>query len=283
MRKIIILLALVFIGIECNAQWTLIQKNSTFPKIYANNNFVFMSIEKPNDGSQYGMYDIFVSENNGDSFTLTISPNYSQYDIFFVGDDIYAKAAVSGYYKYMNGGMNWEFLKDVSYMTPAGKILNIPDEITDYEFPEIIEINGKIYIATFNNGVFYSDDNGKTFRSSNLNEFIFKFFTNGNNIYACSSNGLYISKNNGETWNKKNLGLTCNEPCNYGDIISFNGNIIVSFGDEVYLSKDDCNNWIDFSEGLSNLSEVNTGGFFAVNNKYIFYAYEGGIYRRSLK
>lgn len=283
MRNFIVLFLLVFISIDCDAQWVKIKENSSITKIYANDNYVFISVSRPNDQSQYGMYDIFISEDNGDSFIATKSPDFTQYDIFFVGDEEYAKASVSGYYKYMKSGMNWEPLDNVSYMTPKGKSLNIPDEITDNEYPEIMEFNNIISVATFNNGVFYSNDNGKTFRNSNLSEPVHKFFTNGNSLYAYSSSGLYISTNYGKTWNKKSLNMNCIEPCNIGNIISYSGNIVVSIGSKVYLSKDDCKNWIDLSEGLIDSSEGNIWGSFAVNNKYIFYSYDGGVFRRNIK
>ncbi|GEM_PF-6042885 len=244
---------------------------------------LFSCLGRSNDQSQYGMHDIFITEDNGDSFTATTLPDFSQYDIFFIGDDVYAKASVSGYYKYMKSGMNWEPLNNVSYMTPKGKTLNISDEFTDNEYPEIIEFNNIISVATFNNVVFYSNNNGKTFSNSNLNEPDFKFFTNGNNIYAYSSSGLYISTTDGKTWNKKSININCNEPCNFGDIISHSGNIIVSIGCKVYLSKDDYKNWTDFSDGLKNLLDGNIWGSLAVNNKYIFYSYDGGVYRRIIK
>lgn len=325
MKKIILLFVLIFICIEGNAQWTQIKDNNSkrqYIEIYTNDKYVFMAVENTKSESQYSVYDVYVSENDGDNFTPTKLKNFALNEIFFNGDDVYASEIERGYYFYDNKELDWYLVHTYNYLTHTCKNIFIPDDLVDNEPPIILEMNDIIIYSAFNFGVFYSDDNGLNFKSTNLNASVISFFVNGNDLFACTFYGLYLSKDNGKTfssvpifsnkrvhkgiidkdgifvltddgvffsndkginWSKKNLNNEFDETFSIKDIISFNDNILICTVNNVFLSKDNGDNWVEYSSGLKNPSITSYWGSFTKNNKYLFFANHSGVYRTNLK
>jgi len=266
----------------CNAQWEKIRTNDGFTKVYANDKYLFVFADKKESDSQYGSNDIYVSEDNGDSFESTLSENYSQYEILFTDIGIFAKNAVSGYYKFNEKKKSWEYFEGVEYMTQTGRILNIPEEITDNEFPEIFEFNGIINYASFNNGLYYSDDQGQRFRKSKFKEDIYKFYSDESVVYAKTGNGLFSADKSGLKWNKIEVNVICEDYFCIDDFLFLKDKVLMSKDGIVYVTTDNFNTFSEYNEGIEIPSNIFWGVFFAKNDKYIFYSNEKGVYRRSI-
>jgi photosystem II stability/assembly factor-like uncharacterized protein len=116
---------------------------------------------------------------------------------------------------------------------------------TSYEKITSITIkDDNIWIAT-NNGVFVSQDEGKTWEAKNngLTDLsITAIEQNNGKIFIATKGNFYVSEDNGENWIEKNSGLPSDLVTNFIKINSAN-DIYLGTSLGVYYSSDNGNNW----------------------------------------
>ena len=97
-------------------------------------------------------------------------------------------------YKSSDGGVAWNSVR----------ISNNPLDITSLEF-----YNNKIYVGTFNQGVFFSSDNGNTWQNNGADpKFISSFAVKNNILYASTlGNGIAVMNPNTNNWSLLNNSL----------------------------------------------------------------------------
>ena len=148
----------------------------------------------------------------------------------------------------------------------------------------ITKIGSKIYVGTFDGGVFKSGDNGQTWIARNngiSNIPILSIAGVGSTIYAGSSgSGLFKSLDDGMSWVAMNNGLTNNSILSL--YVSSTGLEVYAGteGSGIFKTTDGGANWIPINTGLSNLyirSIVKKGSdFFVGTGNGIYRSTDGG-------
>ena len=103
-----------------------------------------------------------------------------------------------------------EMIDDVNKKFPCldKKLISKDSDYKDDVLLKLFSINDNIIIGSNNSGLYYSEDNGKTWNQSNINTGCFNCLTTINDIVIVGSNsdnGLYYSEDNGKTWNQSNI------------------------------------------------------------------------------
>jgi photosystem II stability/assembly factor-like uncharacterized protein len=245
---------------------------------------------------------VFVSSDLGESWTQT-SLNFSMIRALFVhGGIIYAATLGNSLYISNDDGISWQ-----------QKIQTVP------RFTCFATDGNKVYAGTTFYGLHLSEDNGETWNriSFNLNNVSAvlsrpgKLMTGNNWIY---NDGLYISTDGGVMWDSTSLNYT------HINDLSDNGNRIFAGADSngVLYSDDEGLNWVQTPLSTQNVTDIYIfedyvfagtfqGGLFVSHNnginwepkngglatnsidditrqnKYIFLATRGGVYRAHLK
>jgi len=146
-------------------------------------NFVF-------GGSPAGVY---ISNNNGTSFTPTALNNRVVRALTRKDNTILAGTENNGIYYSTNNGIAW-IQSNLNNATVRSFTLN----------------GGSIFAGTLGQGVYVSGDNGATWSQTTLNDKdILSLASNGNNIYAGSTRAanFFVSTNSGTTWVQRNEGI----------------------------------------------------------------------------
>jgi len=154
------------------------------------------------------------------------------------GDTLFAAGPVKVYFTY-NAGMSWD---SSAVLAP-----NLEDYLTD-----ILEVNGKIYVGTVNDGVFVSTNGGHTFQADNAGlaglgaHSISMLAIRGDSIYAATSGaGIFVKKLNGTAnWSAYNTGIAWS---NAESIVNDNGTLIAGVGANatLYIRPPGANAWTE--------------------------------------
>ncbi len=307
MKNIILLIAFIGFGLsQIKSQeinWSSILQGlegGIFYTITASDNYILASngysVFKTNDGENwseltheyFGFYDIKTDKNrfyfltrdyqvlygndNLSSFTEIDVPNNFRVNNLAVGDgkifctDRWWSQSGIIYFS-SNNGSTWEENK-----------APITGEIT-YN-------SGTLFIHNYNNGLFYSNDNGKTFNKIQINsKKISNYSVNDKFIYAISNYEAFYSEDLGKTWNqftRENLKLTYEQ--SVSRIKSYNKFLVVtSYTNEYSISVDYGKTWVARNQSDQSIDYMNPIIF--LNSYYLTvadWANNGGFYKYDL-
>jgi photosystem II stability/assembly factor-like uncharacterized protein len=175
---------------------------------------------------------------------------------------VYAGTNGSGLYVSYDAGSNW------------AKLTGFPEEYPCIKDILITE-NKDIFVATFGGGIYFSKDNGATFKAKNTG--ITNLFTqaititkDGKLICGTYGSGIFYSVDYGVSWTRSDRGLrydniNCIQVMNNGYIVAG------SFGGGFYVSRDTCKTWLVSNTQLNNifindLVKDITGKLYAATN-----------------
>ena len=303
--KVALIAALIIIAhctliIEnCNAQWVQltngIGNDKIIHSVVSSGNNIFA-------GTSYS--GVYLSTNNGDSWTQTTLNDVSVYSLLISGNKIFAGTNGSGLQCSTDNGQSWTRQYTLSiafifslenngdniivatqdYSAPFGVWLSTNNgqnwtltSLYNITLRSLAMSGNNIFAGSDNNGVYLSTNNGENWTQMGLNnKGVYTLTINGNSIYAGTPWGLYISTNNGQSWNQTALNLS---------ITSFliNGNNFFAGtsgtpGGEVYLSTNNGQNWIQKNQRLTQSFGVYT---LLIANNYIFAGTYYSVWRRS--
>ena len=206
---------------------------------------------------------VYLSTNNGTTWNPTPLNNRIVLSLAINGNDVLAGTANSyGVYISTDNGTNW-----------TQTSLN---NRTVYR----IAVNGNYIFAgtAFNYGVYVSTNNGTTWTQTSLNNLsAWELAVNGTNVFAGVGiyQGVYKSTDNGTAWNPTSL----NNQEMYA-LTAYGNNIFAGTVDSgVFVSTDNGESWTQRNEGLF---DVWVNDFFILND-YIFCAtHSFSVFRRLL-
>ena len=245
MKKIIFTLLIIHFSILiANAQWVQMSNgmgtNKNVWSLAASGDNIFA-------GTNFGVY---ISTNNGESWSLTSLNNQSGHVLLINENNIYA-GTFHGVFKSINNGQNWVQIglnnRSIWALTIQGN---------------------NIFAGTdFGHGVYRSTNNGLSWTQTSLGDtnFISSLVMSGNNIFAgdWASNSVFLSSDTGNTWTQISLGGT---PIEVVFCLAVKGNFIFAGVDNggVFRSSNGGFNWMQTS--------LNMGGVtsFAIKDNYIF-------------
>ncbi|MBT8382883.1 MAG: T9SS type A sorting domain-containing protein [Ignavibacteriaceae bacterium] len=138
---------------------------------------------------------VFLSTNNGDSWTYVGLTDYEIYSIVISGNNIFA-GTDNGVYLSTDNGTNWT---------------EVNSGLTESDVYALKISNNKLYAGT-PNGLFYSSDNGSNWtniNSSTLDNISIRSIAihQVNIIVGSDGWGVYVSTDNGSTWEESDTGL----------------------------------------------------------------------------
>jgi hypothetical protein len=127
-----------------------------------------------------------------------------------------------------------------------------------------------IFLATQDNGVFYSNDEGKTWlsRSSGISDptgFADMAYTHSGHLIFTTNSGVYISGDKGLTWTYANSGLPAGQSVNPCE--QLNGDLYIIGADaELYKSINGGVSWVNQGTGLGNFLLASVESVFIDDN-----------------
>ena len=272
-------------------------KNTNVYSLAASGNNIFATA-----GYLYDPYGVFLSTNNGTSWTQTSLNNLSVYRLVISGNNILAGMEQYGIYSSTNNGINWTLtsLSDRRVYSFAINGNNVfagtyyyglylsTNNGTSWTQTSLnnrdvrsLAINGNNIFAGVSDslprGVYVSTNNGTSWTQTSLNNrVVWSLAVNGNNVFAGTWDfGVYVSTNNGTNWTQTSL--------NSGRVISLAvyGNSVFAgteFG--VHVSNNNGVSWTQRNEGLIT-STFYTNDFY-ISNNYIFIGTGRNVWRRPL-
>lgn len=140
---------------------------------------------------------------------------------------------------------------------------------------------GELFAGTFNDGVYYSNDKGKTWVQKNnglANQQVFAIAEHKDTLYLGTLYGVYKSTNNGNTWVAKNNGLTDM----YINALAITRDKRILAGtlySGLFISTDFGDSWAQMQNDFSNKS-VNC--ILAKSDGFVFVGTTSGLYRATL-
>jgi hypothetical protein len=204
---------------------------------------------------------VYLSTNNGTTWTQTALINKYVPSLLVVGNNIYAGVYYDGLYVSTNNGSTW-----TQTSLNSGDVYSLALSGTD------------IFAGKFLNGVYKSTNNGSSWTQTSLNnQSIQSFFIKGNDIFAGTyySAGIYLSTNSGTSWTPSTIA----NRSFYSFAVSGNTIFAGSDGYGVYTSTNEGVNWIQRNEGFAGNPRVYG---LCILNGYIFAATDYSMYRRPL-
>jgi photosystem II stability/assembly factor-like uncharacterized protein len=272
------------------AQWVQV------PNGMGNNRYVYtLAAQGNNLFAGTSSTGVFLSTNNGTSWTQTSLTSPVIHALFPDGSYVFAGTAQQGVYLTTNNGTNW--------------VQTSLNNKTIYSFTKK---NNTLFAGSDSNGVYKSTNNGTNWTSGGLagrtiyalgqggglifagdSEFgmyvttdegtswiaapvfnlaVFDFAVDSNIVFAGTSGGIYKSTNHGFTWSQ--LALT--EESVSELVLSGNNIFAGTFSGGVYVSNDFGANWVQRNEGLTQL----TSSALCISNNYIFNGTQNSVFRR---
>jgi hypothetical protein len=248
---------------------------------------------------------LFISSNNGNSWTQSNIPNNAVLSLTVSGNNIYAGTNVSGVLISTNNGITWSQTslnnRFVFSLAASGNyvIAGVNDSgiyvssnngnswLKTYSYTSDIRslaFNGNIIFAgTASLGVIYSSNYGSEWIQTNLNNKpVFSLAFSVNNIFAAvfdiynaSERGVYRSTNNGSGWYKTSISNI-----SVGSLVVSGNNLFAGTESGVFLTTNNGENYINKNQGFINIPAVPV---FLIANNYIFAGTNGNsVWRRSL-
>jgi len=258
----------IFAGTDVSGVYLSTNNGSTWTQTALNNRMVYSLVVSGNNiFAGINGYGVYLSTNNGQNWSQTALNNKSVYSLAVSGNNIFAGTYNYGVYLSINNGTTW-----------TQTALNNKSVYS-------LAVSGNNIFAGTGNGVYFSTSNGTTWTQTALNnKSVHSLIINGNNIFAGTyGSGVYLSTNNGTTWiqtalNNKtvlSLAVSGNNPEDSGQVI-FAGTDVSG----VYLSTNNGQNWLQKNQGFTNIPTVYS---LLIANNYIFAGTDGySVWRREL-
>ena len=164
--------------------------------------------------TDYGGGSIYLSTNNGQSWTMLNSENVGVTAFTLSGSDLFTGGNNGKVFFSSNAGSTW---KDIQI------------GLTDTTITALATIGTNLFAATKGDGIFFSPDNGTTWGAVNNglpdHEWIRAMAVSGNSLFAATNDsGIFLSTDNGESW----MSIGLDNIANYGLIqtLAVNGSDI---------------------------------------------------------
>jgi hypothetical protein len=291
-KRILVILAML-LAMSANAQWVQMSNGMGNGYVYSfaiSGNYIFA-------GTDTG--GVYLSTNNGSSWTHTASINNSVYSLAITGSNIFAGDGGEVLLS-TNNGISWtqtalhrpvislaisgsnifagthypQYGEGVFLSTNNGTTWT-QTALNDKNIYSLI-ISGSNIFAGTNQGIYFSTNNGTSWTQTGLNnQTVMSFVISGNNIFAGTwTSGVYLSTNNGTSWTQTALSN--------GSIYSLAtlGNNLFAGGlYGVYLSTNNGTSWIAINQGFNADPFVHA---LLIANNYIFAGATNGVWRRPL-
>jgi hypothetical protein len=227
-----------------------------------NNQFIY-SLAVNGNNVYAGTYGngVYVSTNNGTTWTQTLLNNKYVPSLLVVGNTIFAGVYYDGVYSSTNNGSTWT-----------------QSSLNNHDVYSLAVSGNTLFAGTFLNGVYMSTNNGSGWVQTSLNnQSIQSLFVNGSDIYAGTyySAGIYLSTNNGTSWTPSTIATRSF----YSFAVSGNTVFAGSDGYGVYTTTNKGANWIQRNEGF--LGNLRVFGLCILNG-YIYAGSDYSLYRRPL-
>lgn len=219
---------------------------------------------------------IYTSENNGDSWELSISGLPDDYPIINnIYEDlgiVYAGVRGSGVYKSLDKGENWTSINgnlptttvpysllvqgsEIYGVTRGGDVIrsldggvnweNKSEGISDIPFPHIISTNSKIYVAGGKSKLYESSDKGDSWTEISLpseaNDTVWDMKILNGVFYIAIGNVVYVSIDNLNSWSQNNVESLAS----ITNLDQHDGTMYATtYGGMYYTTNDNGENWI---------------------------------------
>jgi ribosomal protein S11 len=208
---------------------------------------------------------VFISTNNGSTWTQTGAYIQNILSLAANGNSIFAGSNYNGVYKSTDNGISW-----------------IQTTLNNQAIWSLLISGNNIFAGTNGFGIYLSTNNGTSWTHMGLdNRPIISFAIIGNNIFAgTATSGVYLTTNDGITWVQTSL----NDKVVYSLTPSGN-NIFAGVQNSpndsggVYLSTNNGTTWIKKNQGFNVSLSVNT---LLITNDYIFAGTTQSVWRRNL-
>ena len=183
----------IFRSIDNGSNW--VEVNSGLSVLFINT----LAVSGSNifAGARYSVTGggVFLSTNNGNSWTYVGLTNYEVYDLAISGSNLFA-GTNSGVFLSTNNGSDWT---------------EVSSGLTEDDIYSLAVSNNNIYAGT-SAGVFISNNNGASWTdisSATLaDKVVYSIAIHQVNIIAGTGGyGIYVSTNNGTTWEESDDGL----------------------------------------------------------------------------
>jgi hypothetical protein len=240
--------------------------NSWTQSNISNNAVLSLAISGNNIYAGTNVSGVLISTNNGTTWSQTSLNNRFVFSLAASGNYVMAGVNDSGIYVSSNNGNSW--LKTYSYIS----------DIRSLAF------NGNIIFAgIYGSGVIYSSNFGSDWIQTNLNNKpVFSLAFSGNyifaavfDIYNASERGVYRSINNGSSWYKTSISNI-----SVGSLAVSGNNLFAGTESGVFLTTNNGENWLNKNQGFNIIPAVSV---FLIANNYIFAGTNGkSVWRRSL-
>jgi hypothetical protein len=250
----------IYAGTMNNGVYLSTNNGTSWSQTSLNNQYIY-SLAVNGSNVYAGTYGngVFLSTNNGTTWTQTTLINKYVPSLLVVGTYIYAGVYYDGVYLSTNNGATW-----------TQTTLNNRDVYS------LAYSGTTLFAGTFLNGVYVSANNGSTWTQTTLNnQSIQSLFVNGTNIFAGTyySAGIYLSTNNGVSWTPSSISGRSF----YSFAASGNTIFAGSDGYGVYTSVNNGANWIQRNEGFIGGPRVFG---LCILNGYIFAGTDYNLFRR---
>ena len=238
---------------EAKAQWVemnngLYGGNITSIAVTASGNNIFA-------GTPGG---VFMSTNNGSSWTKTGLTSINVQSLASSGNNIFAGTKNNGIFLSTNNGSSW---------APVNTGLTNTNVVS-------LAISGSNIFAGTGGGVFLSTNDGSGWAAVNTGiGIIASLAISGNNIFAGTyGGGVFLSTNNGSSWAAVNTGLTSTNVVSLA--ISGNNIFAGTYGGGIFLSTNNGSSWTAVNTGLTNPYIYS----LAISGSNIFAGTSGGVF-----
>jgi hypothetical protein len=158
---------------------------------YTNEGKLFAGASAMNPGS--GAAGVYISNDNGYSFTPTSLLNKIVYSLTSIGNTVFAGTQNEGVYVTTDNGVSWN-----------------QTSLNNRSVKSLASNSNFIFAGTQGNGVYVSSDNGSSWVQTSLNNTDMNALALvGNSVFAGSSapSNFYVSLNDGSDWILRNEGL----------------------------------------------------------------------------
>ncbi|MCX6157288.1 MAG: T9SS type A sorting domain-containing protein [Ignavibacteriae bacterium] len=266
----------IFAGLAGNGVYLSTNNGTTWTQTALNNKTVLSIVTLGNNiFAGTSSNGVYLSTNSGTSWTQTELNNKKIFSLSVRGTNVFAGTLYSGIYLSSNNGANW-----------TQTALN---NKTVYAIATNgINIFGGVVDTISNSnysGIYRSSDDGMSWShilyTNNMTTIINCIATSGDNIFAGSNSEVLISENNGSNWASSTLFVNVLTLITSGNNIFAGAYAYTGQGNgAVYFSNNNGTSWVHSYEGFNDLYPVKS---LLIANNYILAGTEGqSIWRRTL-
>jgi hypothetical protein len=252
----------IFAGTTYEGVFISTNNGTTWTQTALNNRDVYsLAVNGNNIFAGTNYYGVYISTNNGTTWTQTALNNRDIFSIAASGNNVLAGTSSYGIYLSTNNGNSWT-----------------QTSLNNQEIRSFAVSGNNVFAGTGGNGVYLSTNNGTTWTQTTLNNrFIWSLAASGNNIFAGTDYyGVFYSSNNGSVW----IQTALNNLWVYS-LALYSSNVIAgTIYDGVYLSTNYGSVWFLKNQGFSTIPTIRA---LLIANNYIFAGTYGySIWRRGL-